>query len=198
MSQHQALTDTLACFALAKKLFNVDLSGVEIRFDLHSKRTIGMACARGNMFERRYLIRYNPARMKNYDAFKPTIPHEVAHIVCYMRPELGSRHNPGWKRVCRALGGDGQRCASFERVAAMSGNADQPIQTQSRNKFKYTSPRGVTIEVSHLVHSRIQCPVKPTVYVIKSTKEKILPSYWVRPGQVAAPAEAPRIIDWID
>ena len=61
--------------------------------------------------ERHYHLKFNSeAITNNWDEMvDDTIPHEIAHIICQMRPNLGSNHNAGWKRVCRALGGDDSR-----------------------------------------------------------------------------------------
>jgi len=34
-----------------------------------------------------------------------TIPHEVAHLVCFCNSRFGVDHDHGWKSVCRDLGG---------------------------------------------------------------------------------------------
>lgn len=36
------------------------------------------------------------------------IPHEMAHVVCLLRPEQGTGHDIGWQAVCRTLGGTGE------------------------------------------------------------------------------------------
>jgi predicted SprT family Zn-dependent metalloprotease len=35
-----------------------------------------------------------------------TIPHEVAHLICFHNPRLGQDHDQGWKEICRDLGGN--------------------------------------------------------------------------------------------
>lgn len=35
------------------------------------------------------------------------IPHEIAHIVCMIKPYLGFGHDDGWQEVCKRLGGTG-------------------------------------------------------------------------------------------
>ncbi len=67
----------------------------------------GQARRRGNQ----YSLRFNPEAITNHfdEMVKDTIPHEVAHIVCMIRPELGRNHDNGWKFVCRTLGGDDSR-----------------------------------------------------------------------------------------
>ena len=35
------------------------------------------------------------------------LPHEIAHVVCCLRPDLGHNHDEGWQQVCKDLGGSG-------------------------------------------------------------------------------------------
>lgn len=42
------------------------------------------------------------------DFINDTIPHEIAHLVCFIEPRYGKNHNKGWKSVCRQLGGNGK------------------------------------------------------------------------------------------
>jgi predicted SprT family Zn-dependent metalloprotease len=44
-----------------------------------------------------------------------TVQHELAHAVCF-RTGAGDDHNAGWKRVCREMGGDGERLLSTKAV----------------------------------------------------------------------------------
>lgn len=72
-----------------------------------------------------------------------TVPHEVAHLVCVARPDLGRNHNPGWKRVCVALGGNGKRCHS-EEVRYAHGT------------YVYIATCGMRVTLSKTIHRRIQ------------------------------------------
>lgn len=72
-----------------------------------------------------------------------TVPHEVAHLVCVARPELGRNHNHGWKRVCVTLGGNGKRCHS-EEVEYAHGT------------YVYIATCGMRVTLSKIIHRRIQ------------------------------------------
>lgn len=51
----------------------------------------------------------------NYDRMvSEVIPHEVAHIVGIANPKLANLHDKNWKRVCLALGGNGERTHDME------------------------------------------------------------------------------------
>lgn len=131
-----------AVISLAEHKFNINMPTVDIRFDLKG-RAAGIAGYKGY----RFYLRFNVDMMMNTSwdhIFDDTIPHEVAHLVCYVNPSLGRNHDYGWKRVCVALGGNGKRCHSEEVVYAKG-------QT-----YTYISELGKSINVSELIHKRIQ------------------------------------------
>lgn len=97
------------CIEKAFDMFNITTikaSDVIIRNDIRGQHA-GQAMRRGKT----YTLRFNPEAITNYfqEMLTDTIPHEVAHIVCFIRPDLGKNHDAGWKRVCRMLGGDDSR-----------------------------------------------------------------------------------------
>ena len=103
--------------AKAAELYKLDLSTVPVNWNLKG-RAAGMASWRGFMGSRSYMVRFNAdmARQNPDDMVEDTIPHEYSHIVCFMNPSLGSNHDSGWARVCRALGGTGGRTHDNEVV----------------------------------------------------------------------------------
>ena len=133
-------------FAKAKELYGLDLSKVGIRFDLKG-RAAGMACARGTLYSRTYYMRFN-RDMLTREAFdhvlNDTVPHEVAHIVCFMNPMLGSNHNTGWARVCQQLGGTGTR---FHKEEVVYGNG---------RTYEYTTTTGQKVRLSEQKHKAVQ------------------------------------------
>jgi len=135
-------------------LYNMDLSNVLVRFDLKG-RSAGMASRRSST----YYVRFN-ADMLTRDAFShvinDTVPHEYAHIVCFMNPNLGRNHDAGWARVCEQLGGSGARCHKEEVVFGKG------------TTYEYTATCGNKVRVSQVMHSRIQAG---KVYVWKNHGE---------------------------
>lgn len=129
-------------FALAEQKYGVSMKGVDIRFDLKG-RCAGTAHRRGG----HYFIRFNQD-MLSREAFdhvlKDTVPHEIAHIVCFKSPQLGHNHDSGWARVCRALGGSGQRTHSEEVIYGKG------------HTYEYTTSTGKKVRVGDLYHRRIQ------------------------------------------
>ena len=141
----------------AKALYGVDLSDLNVRFDLRGKAA-GQAGQRGEM----RFIRLNTDMIEN-DSFnhliEQTIPHEIAHIVCIMRPMLGYGHNAGWKRVCKTLGGNGETYHT------------QPVKPARRTrKFVYITSSGRPVQVSLQRHKAIQ---NGTRYLFKEDNSKL-------------------------
>lgn len=139
---NQVLQKTKQILAQAQDLYGLDLSHVGIRFDLRG-RAAGQACRRGSQ----YYIRYN-RDMLTREAFdhvyNNTIPHEIAHIVCFMKPSLGSNHDRGWANVCRQLGGNSERCHSEEVVYGKG------------HTYEYTTDRGHKVRVGDKYHAMVQ------------------------------------------
>ena len=109
---------------------------------------------------RKYSLRFNQDLIQGphfEDIRDSTVPHEVAHLVCYARPELGSDHDEGWRRVCLALGGTGARCHNY----AVSHAAGSIV---------YVSTRGHEVKFSKIRHAKIQGGVR---YVLKGGRGEV-------------------------
>ena len=76
------------------------------------------------------------------DMINFTIPHEIAHLLCYARPELGRKHDAGWKRVCIALGGNGSRTHNYDVVV--------------RGRWDYLTDLGNKVSVTKKYHAYVQ------------------------------------------
>lgn len=80
---------------------------------LHSCDTVGAVGVMRNTSRGKPLIllRINKSAMEqNLDrVLNDVIPHEIAHVVCMLRPQHGHSHNhdDGWKAVAKRLGGTG-------------------------------------------------------------------------------------------
>lgn len=141
MSQQAILDRCKEVVAKAKELYGLDLSQVHVSFDLRG-RCAGMAHG-----GRTYKVRFN-RDMLTREAFdhvlNATVPHEYAHIICFMNPRLGRNHDSGWERVCIALGGSG---ATRHQEEVVYGNG---------TTYEYTSTTGQAIRVSERRHRSIQ------------------------------------------
>jgi predicted SprT family Zn-dependent metalloprotease len=73
-----------------------------------------------------------------------TVPHEMAHIICFLHPRLGKNHDIGWRKVCKELGGTGNTCHKH-------------LVKYARGKtYQYTTTLGIDMNVSQVRHRRIQ------------------------------------------
>lgn len=133
-------------FAKAKELYGLDLSNVGIRFDLKG-RAAGMACMRGVRGAPHFYMRFN-RDMLTREAFEHqlnnTVPHEVAHIVCFMNPKLGRNHDSGWERVCIALGGTG-----------LTRHQEEVVMGKGTT-YEYTTDRGHKVRIGDRHHRKVQ------------------------------------------
>ena len=128
---------------IAKRLYNVDLSVVSVQFNL-SGRVGGWAQAKGH--PRRYTVRFNHDMLlrETDEMVNVVVPHELAHIVCYMRPELGRNHDAGWQRVDRSLGGTGNRTHDMDVVYGHG------------KTYEYTTDRGQKVRMNERHHALVQ------------------------------------------
>lgn len=135
------------CVAAAEQRFGITMPSIAIRFDLRG-RAAGQA---GKRYGQHYL-RFNREHIalggQTWDhLLNDTVPHEVAHVVCYAFPQYGRAHDSGWKRVCLALGGNGKRCYSAE---------DAPEAAAAARPYIYITTLGHEVRVTKVVHSKIQ------------------------------------------
>src|SRR5271165_2762991 len=115
MNQQQVRAKCNEVFAVAAQMYHVDFTGVQIRFDLKG-RAMGMAGHRMGQ----YFLRFNMDMMERATEEDQidTITHEIAHTVCQKNPMYGRRHDAGWARVHRSLGGSARRTHDNEVVYA--------------------------------------------------------------------------------
>lgn len=139
----------------AGRVYSLDMSKVDIRLDIRGATTAGQAVLTN---DGQYILRFHPDAVANhYDRMvNEVIPHEVAHIVCMMRPELGCNHDYGWKQVCKTLGGTSERCHDM-----------QLGKKRKMRKFLYKVGEE-TVVLSAVRHNRLQ-RLKVQSYIIKQT-----------------------------
>lgn len=165
----QAILDTFtaavkAKLVEAKAMFNLtlDVDKVVIRNDIR-----GQIGGWAKLDKRGvYILRFNREAILNYneDMTNDTIPHEVAHIVCYNQRHLGYAHDSGWKRVCRMLGGDDSRTHDMTLTAA-----------KVTEKFNYTLASGRVVQAGPKHHRMIQAG-QPVFW--RNPKEYARPEQW--------------------
>jgi len=138
---YEARQEVEKCLERAKELFGFN-ADVDISFDKRG-RIAGMAHNSPNG----YALKFNHQLLENEhwgELIDETIPHEVAHIVCYFNPTLGKNHDQGWRRVCRMLGGRGDRTHNM------------PLKRARVTRKALYEINGKTVHVGLTVHRRIQ------------------------------------------
>jgi len=131
---------------IATRLYGVDMSGLVVRFDAK-----GTARGHAGYKDGIYYIRFNHPLIEThgYDGIiTNTVPHEIAHIVCFKNPLIGRNHNRDWARVCIALGGDGRRCHQEDVVL---GNG---------LTYEYITTTGKKFRVGQAKHRRVHARLK--------------------------------------
>lgn len=170
--------DVKAKLAEAKTMFSLtfDVDKVVIRNDIRGK-VGGYA---GLNKHGVYFLRFNREAILNYneDMTNDTIPHEVAHLVCFNQRHLGSDHDYGWKRVCRMLGGDDSRTHDMTLT---------PAKIVESRRVDYILPSGRVCRVGPKHHKMIQGGC--TTIFMRNPKEFIFAHYWVDYGKVIAPVQ---------
>lgn len=132
--------------ARAKALYGVDINPA-ISYNLRG-RVAGWAGCKFCMMTRKatsFSLRFNRELIqgKHFEDIRDeTVPHEVAHLVCYARPELGRKHDMGWKRVCLALGGNGKTRHDYDVVV--------------KGRWDYMTDRGNKVSVTPRNHALVQ------------------------------------------
>ena len=154
MSNIQTVRDAVAdCLAKAEKMYGVDMSKVQVRFDLKG-RAAGMAGAKGLRSNPTYYLRFNTT-MINGEGYahvlNDTVPHEVAHMVGFLNGRWGG-HSSQWRNACIALGGSGKTYHSEEVVYAKG------------KTYEYTCTQGTQQRFSEQRHNKIQ---RGTSYSLK-------------------------------
>jgi predicted SprT family Zn-dependent metalloprotease len=149
------------CIARAEAKFGVKMPRVDVRFDLEG-RAAGMAGHRWGQFYLRFNRNHMQLGGKTWEhLLNDTVPHEVAHTVCQAFPKFGRNHDQGWKRVCIALGGSGQRCYSEE---------DAPEAIAAQRPWVYITTNGNEVRVTKVIHSKIQ---QGMIYTFRGGKGQV-------------------------
>ena len=137
---------TQEVLAKAKELYGVDIKPT-ISFNLRGRVAGWAGCKFCRVNQQRvYTLRYNRDCVTGNhfeDMRDETVPHEVAHLVCYARPELGRKHDAGWRRICLELGGNGNTRHDYAVTYAHGG-------------WDYIATCGTKVAVSNIIHQRIQ------------------------------------------
>jgi len=148
------------CLLKAEKIYGFD-EPVEVKFR-NCGRTAGWAQLKGGY----YTLVFNTQMLSDQfidHLIGDTVPHEIAHLVCYFNPTLGKNHDRGWQRVCTRLGGNGQRCHAHS------------IKKARRSRKAIYNIDGEIHEIGGTVHKKIQ---QGASYSMRCSGKRILPEYF--------------------
>lgn len=148
------------CLLLAKELFGFD-EHVAVTFR-NTGRTAGWA----RLDATGYSLVFNSQMLSDDlvgSLIEDTVPHEIAHLVCYSNRTLGNNHDRGWQRVCIRLGGNGKRTHSYG------------VKKARRTRKAIYNINGTEMEIGATVHKNIQ---KGKPYFMRSNKAQIKPEYF--------------------
>lgn len=143
--QKQVIAKCNEVFQLVKEIYGFDLSNIDINFDLKG-RVAGKACGRRSNGIVKYSVFFNANIVKHNleEMLNEVVPHEIAHIVCFVNPLLGRHHDAGWAYVCKRLGGNGKRTHGI------------PVIHGKGNTYEYTTTNGNTIRLGEHYHKQVQ------------------------------------------
>ena len=126
----------------ANELYGIRMPRIDVRCDLRGK-CAGMA---GYRVWGQFYVRFNIDMIGNDSwehIIRETVPHEVAHIVCFFR-KVDDGHGRAWQATCRALGGTGKRYH------------DQPVTYAKGRTYYYRTTVGSIVALSAIRHRRVQ------------------------------------------
>lgn len=153
----------------AKDLFGFTPT-VTIKYDIRGRKAGQARRERGGQ----YVLRFNPEGIeKFFDTMVHTIPHEIAHLVCFWNPSLGKDHDYGWKRVAMALGDpDGGRCHDMPLTSARAPKA---------KPWSYQATDGRTFELNDKQHAALQSGRAPYLRLVGTGGQvRIYPSGFLK------------------
>lgn len=171
-TQAQIKARVKECIELAKELygFDVDYNDIDISFKSRGQAAASASCKVNRLTGEHHSfgLRFSTesANLDSDEMLNDTVPHEVAHLVCYWKPSLGKNHDYGWRRVCIGLGGTGNRTHS-------------QVLTKGRYKsqYVYRTDSGYEITVGPKVHKSIQLG---SIRITKATRERFGREHFVR------------------
>ena len=138
--------------SIAEEMFDINLRALTLKTDLRCRKmgTAKMSFTNGPLLEINLNINaINGTQIQLDHIISDVIPHEMAHIVGYLKPKIGVKHhNKIWKRVCMMLGGSGDARYCGKTI----GN---PSQYKKKKTFEYIVD-GESVQMGTVRHNRLQ------------------------------------------
>jgi len=155
----------------AVMLFDLDLDPhmIDVRFDLKG-RTGGYAGYKVNSYgERDYYLRFNIEGITDHwdNMVNVLVPHEIAHIVAFVKPSLGAKgHNRIWSSIDRRLGGNGKRTHNM------------PLTKVRKTTWYIYEIAGAKVKLSKIRHNRMLSGKTSYSYMVAGVKYKMSVDNW--------------------
>lgn len=128
--------------AMARRIFpDYTHNAPIVCFDLRGRSCGGLALGHIKLT---FNLDWYTADPVNY--LNAIVPHEVAHIVASATGR-GKGHNMGWKRIDRALGGNGSRCSAVGKTVE---------RARSATEYLYINTVGREVWIGPVHHKRMQ------------------------------------------
>ena len=165
----QVRARTKEVYENARAIYNlpVRFEELNISFPAAGKSSLATAWRRGLQYGMTFKIEAVEQQLD--DCLYDSIPHEVAHLVNYMVPGTGRAHDAGWKQVCIALGGSGNRTSKNVEFVLT------PAKFQT--KYLYEASCGTEVTLSSKMHKQVQ---RGQVRTLRKSKGDITKTHFVR------------------
>jgi SprT protein len=157
MLKQQALDRIEECFCIAEEKSGKKVPRVPVLFNSRLRTTAGRASfdlgPNGKRIPQRIDLSTKLMNLNGQDFIKDTPGHEAAHVIAdYLYNSKG--HDQHWKRVMDWIGQSAERC--------------HDMKVPKQRKFIYKTESGLELEVSTVIHNRIQ---RGQLRIAKETKE---------------------------
>ncbi len=148
-AQKQEIRDkTSAWVSKAEHIWQKSFTEIPVYFDLRGK-TSGIYVVRGHWTHQEQKIRYNPAIFARHfeESCATTIPHEVAHHICYeLHGKKAKPHGKEWREIMLAFGVPAEATSKLDL---------SEIPQKKLKRFEYICDCG-SHQLSSIRHNRIQ------------------------------------------
>ena len=105
----------LDCLILAGSIFNVTIDIPKINYTYRGRTNGSIQYYKYTGRVAQIRFNANTAHYNLKEFLSKTVPHEIAHYIDILIRGR-SAHDKQWKRICRAIGGTGEMCTSYDRT----------------------------------------------------------------------------------
>ena len=123
----------------ANEMYNIDIK-LDVKVNVRGARIAGVAERKLGV----YRVRLNPlfCQQQPEDMMEDTIPHEIAHIVCFAL-KCDDGHGPKWRKIAKSLGSTGKR------------TCDLSIIDPKKTYFYVVFENGVKVDIGQIRYNQV-------------------------------------------